>query len=123
MRDSGRDPPVDRYAAPRWLPGGHVQTIYASRLRRRSPALRRERVDTHDGDFWDFDWLDATAPDVPLVALFHGLEGGAGSHYARALMCALAARGYGGVIPHFRGCGGEANRLPRAYHSGDYTEV
>jgi len=123
MRDSGRDPPVDCYAAPRWLPGGHLQTIYASRLRRRSPALRRERVDTPDGDFWDFDWLDASALEAPVVALFHGLEGGRESHYARALMCALAARGYGCVIPHFRGCGGEANRLPRAYHSGDFEEV
>jgi predicted alpha/beta-fold hydrolase len=28
-----------------------------------------------------------------------------------------------GVVPHFRGCGGEANRLPRAYHSGDYEEI
>jgi predicted alpha/beta-fold hydrolase len=123
VRDSGRDPPVDRYAAPRWLPGGHAQTIYASRLRHGAPALRRERVDAHDGDFWDFDWLDAPAPAAPLVALFHGLEGSARSHYARALMRALAARGYAGVIPHFRGCGGEANRLPRAYHSGDFTEI
>ncbi len=28
-----------------------------------------------------------------------------------------------GVVAHFRGCGGEPNRLPRAYHSGDYAEV
>jgi predicted alpha/beta-fold hydrolase len=27
------------------------------------------------------------------------------------------------VVPHFRGCGGEINRLPRAYHSGDSTEI
>jgi predicted alpha/beta-fold hydrolase len=114
---------IDAYAAPRWLPGGHAQTIYASRLRRAAPPLRRERVETQDGDFWDFDWLDAPSPDAPLVALFHGLEGGAASHYARALLRALAARAYAGVIPHFRGCGGEANRLPRAYHSGDFEEI
>jgi len=35
----------------------------------------------------------------------------------------LAAREWRGVIPHFRGCGGEPNRLPRAYHSGDHEEV
>lgn len=28
-----------------------------------------------------------------------------------------------GVVPHFRGCGGEANRLPRSYHSGDSAEI
>lgn len=114
---------LEPYRAPRWLPGGHAQTIYASRLRRAMPRLRRERVDTYDGDFWEFDWLDAPAADAPLVVLFHGLEGGARSHYARALMRALAQRQWAGVIPHFRGCGGELNRQPRAYHSGDHEEV
>jgi predicted alpha/beta-fold hydrolase len=27
------------------------------------------------------------------------------------------------VVPHFRGCSGELNRLPRAYHSGDSEEI
>ena len=26
-------------------------------------------------------------------------------------------------MPHFRGCSGELNRAPRAYHSGDFEEV
>ena len=26
-------------------------------------------------------------------------------------------------MPHFRGCGGEPNRKPRAYHSGDHAEI
>jgi predicted alpha/beta-fold hydrolase len=26
-------------------------------------------------------------------------------------------------VPHFRGCSGELNRLPRAYHSGDSDEI
>ena len=60
---------------------------------------------------------------APLVVLFHGLEGSSDSHYARALRTALAARGWQGVVPHFRGCSGEPNRLPRAYHSGDYEEL
>jgi len=123
MRQPGPLPASQPYRPPAWLPGGHAQTIYASRLRGPLPVLRRERVDTHDGDFWDFDWLDAAQSDAPLVVLFHGLEGGVGSHYARALLGALAARGWAGVVPHFRGCGGELNRLPRAYHSGDHEEV
>ena len=68
------------------------------------------------------DGPDGAAP-VPTVVLFHGLEGGSGSHYARALMAHLAALGWRGVIPHFRGCGGEPNRHPRAYHSGDHEEI
>ncbi len=27
------------------------------------------------------------------------------------------------VVPHFRGCSGELNQGPRAYHSGDYEEI
>ena len=27
------------------------------------------------------------------------------------------------VVPHFRGCSGELNHAPRAYHSGDFEEI
>jgi len=112
------------YTAPAWLPGGHAQTIWPAFLRRPVVALRRERVEIGDGDFWDFDWLNTPAtPGAPLIVLFHGLEGSAQSHYSAALFARLAELGYRGVVPHFRGCGGEPNRLPRAYHSGDYEEV
>ncbi len=120
------------YRSPWWLPGGHAQTIYAAALGRlrpaqsRGPALRRVRWDTPDGDFIDVDLLDAPAgssADTPMVVMFHGLEGSSRSHYARAMMRALAARGWRGALPHFRGCSGEPNRLPRAYHSGDSAEI
>jgi predicted alpha/beta-fold hydrolase len=111
------------YRAPAWLPGGHAQTIWPYFLRRPEVPLRRERVDTPDGDFWLFDWLDTSAPHAPLVVLFHGLEGSSGSHYVRALFARLATLGWQGVVPHFRGCADEPNRLPRAYHSGDHDEI
>lgn len=114
---------VGPYRAPAWLPGGHAQTIWPYFLRRPEIVLRRERVDTPDGDFWLFDWLDPPRRDAPWVVLFHGLEGSSGSHYARALFVQLAALGWGGVVPHFRGCADEPNRLPRAYHSGDHEEI
>ncbi len=114
------------YSAPRWLPGGHLQTIYAAKLMPRpAVAYRRERWDTPDGDFIDLDWADAPAAanTAPLVVLFHGLEGSSHSHYALALMAAMRARGLRGVVVHFRGCSGEPNRLARAYHSGDAQEI
>jgi len=113
------------YRAPRWLAGGHAQTIWPYFLRRPPVTLRRERVDTPDGDFWLFDWLDAPrgGADRPVVVLFHGLEGSSASHYARALFAQLAALELPGVVPHFRGCADEPNRLPRAYHSGDHEEI
>lgn len=112
-----------RYHAPWWLPGGHLQTIYPFFFLRTTPPLyRRERIETPDGDFVDFDWVDAAA-DKPTVVLFHGLEGCSSSHYASALMGAVATRSWRGVVAHFRGCSGEPNRLARAYHSGDADEI
>jgi predicted alpha/beta-fold hydrolase len=112
-----------QYPAPRWLPSGHLQTIYpAIAIGKPAVAYRRERFDTQDGDFVDVDFVDGQ-PGQPFVVLFHGLEGSSDSHYARALMAAVAARGWSGAVPHFRGCSGEANRAPRFYHSGDAGEI
>jgi predicted alpha/beta-fold hydrolase len=83
---------------------------------------RRQRWELTDGDFIDLDWLDGP-PEAPLVVLFHGLEGSSDSHYARFLMAALRRRGWRGVVAHFRGCSGELNRLPHAYHSGYSEEI
>jgi predicted alpha/beta-fold hydrolase len=114
---------VAPYRAPWWLPGGNAQTVWAAllALRGRVP-LERTRWDTPDGDVVRVDVLRGPAA-APFVVLFHGLEGGADSHYAEATMAELARRGWRGAIPHFRGCGGEMNRLPRAYHSGDADEI
>jgi uncharacterized protein len=60
---------------------------------------------------------------APVVVLFHGLEGSADSPYARDLMATVQARGWHGVVAHFRGCSGEDNRLPRAYFAGDSADI
>jgi predicted alpha/beta-fold hydrolase len=110
------------YRAPWWLPGGHLQTLYGALGPAPRIAWRRERWDTPDGDFIDLDWAEGGATG-PLVALFHGLEGGSSSPYARKLAAQVQARGWRCVVPHFRGCSGAANRLARAYHSGDSAEL
>ena len=85
-------------------------------------ALRRERWDTPDGDFIDVDFCGDPGARNQLV-LFHGLEGGSDSHYARAIAGHAAQRGWRVAIPHFRGCSGEIKRRARAYHSGDSEEI
>ncbi|QLQ26096.1 MAG: alpha/beta fold hydrolase [Dechloromonas sp.] len=110
------------YRAPAWLPGGNAQTIWPLLIKPRPLKLRRERWETPDGDFIDVDFLDGPA-DAPLLALFHGLEGSSDSHYAIAAAHTCKAAGWRLALPHFRGCSGELNRRPRAYHSGDSDEI
>ena len=116
------------YRAPRWLPGGNAQTIWAALAARRhfgaAPQWQRSRWNTPDGDFIDVDL--ATHPvdaHAPLLVLFHGLEGSSASHYAVAFADFAAAQGLAFAVPHFRGCSGELNHAPRAYHSGDFHEI
>jgi uncharacterized protein len=211
------------YAAPWWLPGGNLQTIWAALRSRRylgeQPLFRRERWATPDNDFVDVDWLNsaptlvasrttlppegalrlrpgkagsaapagedmtstrvasrtavpsegtglarggpaetlplrsfasrnalppegagltrggpALRPDSPalvradgarqpLLVVFHGLEGSSASHYAEAFADVARTRGWACAVPHFRGCSGELNLGPRAYHSGDFEEI
>jgi uncharacterized protein len=136
------------YAAPWWLPGGNLQTIWPALYARRRigtrSLFRRERWTTPDGDFLDVDWLRSTssgqAPsassgptqgrrnsssrrETPLLVLFHGLEGSSRSHYAQAFADFARERGLAYAVPHFRGCSGELNHAPRAYHSGDHEEI
>lgn len=116
------------FPAPTWLPGGHAQTIWPALAGRRqlagSVSFQRERWDTPDGDFVDLDFVAPSGTaQAPLLVLFHGLEGSSASHYALSFARESAHRGWGFVMPHFRGCSGELNRAPRAYHSGDHAEV
>lgn len=127
-----------------------MQTLWPALFARAGPgspvAWRRQRWDTPDGDFIDVDWLaDAEPPPgrpkaasaplggsalceagsvgAPILVLFHGLEGSSRSHYAQAFAAWAHANGLDFAVPHFRGCSGELNRTPRAYHSGDWAEI
>lgn len=105
-----------------WLPGPHLPTLWPTFFRQR-PALEldRERLELADGDFLDLSWHGPR--QHPVVLLLHGLEGSLHSHYTRPLLKALGEAGYRACLMHFRGCGGEPNRLPRSYHSGDSPEL
>lgn len=139
------------YAAPFWLVGGHLQTIIPS-LFHQGPDIQyhRERWELADGDFIDVDWTAAhTEPPLPaaqaakteklgasdaalsrdvdcsqpIMVIFHGLEGNSQSQYVKSLLASALAKGWLGVVIHFRGCSGEPNRLPRTYYAGDSAEI
>ena len=116
------------YQAPYWLPGGQMQTIWPALFAKTHfgcrPQYRRERWDTPDADFIDVDFSEnEVSENAPLLVLFHGLEGSSRSHYAEAFADWACEHGLAFAVPHFRGCSGEINRAPRAYHSGDFEEI
>ena len=125
--------------------------LRSRRFLEQAPVFKRERWTTPDNDFVDVDWLEDVAPTLatacaallpggaglawdgpaqrlpqserPLLVVFHGLEGSSASHYAEAFADAARNRGWACAVPHFRGCSGELNLAPRAYHSGDFAEI
>lgn len=116
------------HRSPWWLPGGNAQTLWAALVARRhqgaAPRWRRQRWHSPDGDFIDVDHAGhETSPQAPLLVLFHGLEGSSASQYAVAFADVAAQLGLAMAVPHFRGCSGEINLAPRAYHSGDHLEI
>lgn len=110
-----------------WLPSPHLQTLW-SPFCRQAPLLtrRRERLWLADGDFLDLDWHGPHGSQAPVALVLHGLTGSSSSLYVLGLQQRLAERGWASVALNWRGCSGEPNRLPRAYHSGasdDLAEV
>lgn len=110
------------FKPPFGLSNCHVQTLLPRLIAgARKIDGRWQQWPTPDGDFVELFWhpaetLSATAP---LMVIFHGLEGSVDSPYAWQMMEAAEQQGWQSVVMHFRGCGPTANRLPRAYHSGD----
>ena len=110
-------------AAP-WCRNPHLQTIVGRIARRRfEPRYDRVRLDTDDGDFLDVDIAPEPEDVAGVCLLLHGLEGSARSGYMVSTGAALAAAGVRAVALNFRTCGGEPNRLPRAYHSGETSDI
>ncbi|REL28449.1 hydrolase [Thalassotalea euphylliae] len=109
-----------------WLRNAHLQTILAKFFRKKQwIALHKSSLETPDDDFIDLAWtaLPERNNTKPIVVVLHGLEGSADSHYAKGMLSAIKARGWIGLLMHFRGCSGRPNRQGRSYHSGDTRDI
>jgi predicted alpha/beta-fold hydrolase len=114
-------------AAAWWLPGAHLQTIWARLTRSRHLiAFEREILSAADGDDIVLDHT-AGPPGAPRVLLLHGLEGSAYSLHTQGLAVLVAAAGWRATVLNFRSCARDPadikrripNNRPRLYHSGD----
>ena len=79
-----------------------------------------------DGDFVDLDWAGqqyTNSSNPRIVLILHGLCGSSSSNYVLGLQQQLLDQGIASVAMNFRGCSGEPNRLLRAYHSGETSDM
>lgn len=102
----------------------HAQTVLGKLLRPRPEIrVRRERIETPDGDFLDLDFALGAGEDAPPVVVLHGLEGATTRRYMLTTFRHLLDAGLSPIGLNFRGCSGEPNRTVRAYHSGETEDV
>jgi predicted alpha/beta-fold hydrolase len=90
--------------------------------------LRREVLETPDGDELVLDHLDAPVRDDRFrFILLHGLEGSSHSVYMQGVLSTIARHGFAATAINFRSCARDPqkiarslpNRRPRFYHSGE----
>jgi predicted alpha/beta-fold hydrolase len=107
---------------PPWLlSNAHVQTVLPAISRRPRVVYQRERLELPDGDFLDLDWLPAASERLAILS--HGLEGSSRDAAIHGMASSLHRSGWNVLAWNYRGCGGELNRLPRLYHSGETGDL
>lgn len=123
MQDFVSGSSVSRFKPAWWLPGPHLQTLWPTLSGRgkKKIHLRRERIETSDGDFIDLDWSEQQTG--PIVLILHGIEGSVNSSYAKGMLQTLSKQGWRSAVMHFRSCSEEMNRLSRSYHSGETGDL
>mmetsp|Transcript_60328 Transcript_60328/g.148036 ORF Transcript_60328/g.148036 Transcript_60328/m.148036 type:complete len:516 (-) Transcript_60328:109-1656(-) len=98
---------------------------------------KRQRVLTDDDDFYHVDWKYCSEPQKetiemssssssskpPVVLICHGLETNSNSPLAQDMAIAFNHMGFDAATINFRGCSGEPNLTPRAYHLGFYDDL
>jgi predicted alpha/beta-fold hydrolase len=124
-------PELHKPVAPWWLPGAHLQTLWARLARsRRLITFEREVLTTSDDDDLMLDHAAGPAGS-PRVLLLHGLEGSAHSLHTQGLAVLVARGGWRSTVLNFRSCARDPldikrrlqNRRPRLYHSGETGDL
>lgn len=107
---------------PKWLNNGHAATFYPYFFRKPGDIpFHRKRFTTPDGDFLDVDFIFNGSEDA--VFLCHGLEGSSNSKYIQGMAQYASQSGFDVIAINYRGCSGEPNKKPIAYHSGATSDL
>ena len=109
----------------------HVQTIVGSEVVRarifgfpKTYTSTRKRFETDDGDFFYADFTHVNQEgDTPVVVVLHGLESNPDGPLVIKMAEAFHDKGFTCCLVAFRGCTGEENQTPGAYHVGFTKDV
>lgn len=77
-----------------------------------------ERLHTADKDFFDVDFTKNIESSIGIVILSHGLESNTKGPLITKMAAAFLSKGFSCCLVSFRGCNGEENDTPGAYHLG-----
>jgi predicted alpha/beta-fold hydrolase len=86
-------------------------------------SSQRERLETEDGDFLWVDRYLPTGASKAILIIAHGMEGSSRTHYVKGLAQTFLEKRWEVWGWNMRGCGGEPNLKPHAYHSGLTTDL
>jgi len=102
---------------PNWQKNHYLQTIVPYYFRAVGKVIyKRERISTPDDDFLDLDW--STVGSTRLGIVIHGLEGDSSVQHIKGFISAFNQNKIDGLALNLRGCSGEPNLKPFAYHAG-----
>lgn len=115
----------DPYEPPRWLPGGHLQTIVPSLwpVRALDAAVEPLIVAVGDGSAVRVDVARPAAPARGTLLLIHGLAGDAGSPYMVRTARSALARGWAVARMNLRNCGGTEALSRTLYNAGQSDDA
>ena len=122
----GKWPVRAPFRAPRWLRGGHVQTLASFFLPRHIhlPQSEERLIEVAPGVkvrtlcYWQPD-----RPNAFTVITVHGLEGSTDSQYMRGIAGNGLAAGMNVVLMNQRNCGGMDHCAPTLYNSSLSADV
>lgn len=104
----------------------HWQTIVGSEAVRtkifgdypRTFETTTERISTPDGDFFDIEFTNNVNHSDKIVIIIHGLESSTKGPLVTKMTTSFLRKNFSCCLISFRGCNGEDNNLPVAYHLG-----
>jgi predicted alpha/beta-fold hydrolase len=113
------------------MSNAHFQTIIGSEALRsrivgpypRDFTVIRQCFDTPDGDIFYADFTSENKDSDSIMVILHGLESSADSPLVSKMASAFHKKGFTCCLVSFRGCAGEDNKQPGAYHFGFTDDV